>query len=127
MPNSVRKLAEKATEFHGLIHRGLDMDNRPSLKPETYLKVITACSGLKETDFFNKVLEVCEADIKGRLGFENKPYPQKKFWQNLASIATNVDNDKILKMGLKGEAIGLEINKRRLNNIKQLLKEINND
>ncbi len=125
VPNNIRKLAEKVTEFHGVIHQGLDINNQPYLKPKTYLKIIAACIGLKNDVFFNKVLTVCEADIKGRLGFENRDYPQKEFWQKLAFSANDIDNKKILATldtGIQGIVIGVAITKQRRNNIKTYIK-----
>ena len=124
LPNQIASLAEKVTEYHGIIHQGLTVDGKPYLKASTYLKVIVACQGLKETDVFSKVLLACEADSKGRLGFENNQYLQKILWQNLAEAAKQVDNKNILATGVKGAEIGLAIDNVRLQNIKNALKAL---
>jgi tRNA nucleotidyltransferase (CCA-adding enzyme) len=127
LPNDIKKLAKKTTEFHGIIHQGLTEKGKPYLKAKTYLKVISACLGLKNDGFFDDVLVVCEADIKGRLGFEDKPYPQRKFWQKLAIIARNVDNKKILATGVNGVEIGKKIKKLRHKKIKFFLRKLKNE
>ena len=124
--NELRNLAEKATEFHGLIHQALDKDGYPHFKPATYLKILTACLALKNQAFFENILTVCESDIKGRLGFEDKAYPQRQFWQKLAQACKQVDNQKILETGVKGAAVGVAIDKQRLVNIKAVLMEFDN-
>ena len=124
VPNNFKKMAEKATEFHGVIHQGLTMENKPHLKAKTYLKIITACLGLQDNVFFEKILIICEADAKGRLGFENRDYLQRNFWQNMALDAQKVDNKKILETGVKGLEIAKAIKKKRIKNIKRYLKEV---
>jgi tRNA nucleotidyltransferase (CCA-adding enzyme) len=113
VPKKQQQFAEKVTEFHGLIHKGLDGDGRPALKPKTYLKALTACGALKDLAAFEKLLTACEADAKGRLGFEQKPYPQKPFWLALAQAANRVDNQAILATGVQGADIGRAIDAER--------------
>lgn len=113
VPKKQQQFAEKVTEFHGLIHKGLDGDGRPALKPKTYLKALTACGALKDLATFEKLLTACEADAKGRLGFEQKPYPQKPFWLALAQAANQVDNQAILATGVQGADIGRAIDAER--------------
>jgi tRNA nucleotidyltransferase (CCA-adding enzyme) len=124
LPNEVKKLAEKVTEFHGVIRQGLTNENQPHLKATTYLKIISSCLGLKDGEFFDKLLMVCEADAKGRLGFENQEYLQRKFWKNMALAAQKVDNQQVMATGVKGAAIGVAIEKERLKYIKRYLKGI---
>ena len=124
LPNEVKKLAEKVTEFHGMIRQGLTNENQPHLKATTYLKIISSCLGLKDGEFFDKLLMVCEADAKGRLGFENQEYLQRKFWKNMALAAQKVDNQQVMATGVKGAAIGVAIEKERLKYIKRYLKDI---
>ncbi len=127
LPKSIEALALKATEFHGLIHKGfkkgkIEGQLQASLEPDVYLKVITACLGLKNDDLFKRVLLVCEADAKGRMGFEEVDYPQASAWLALAEVARQVDNKAILATGVKGVEIGKAIELVRLQNIAEALK-----
>ena len=123
LPNDVKKLAEKVTEFHGVIRQGLTADNMPHLKASTYLKVIASCLGLKDILFFDKLLMVCESDAKGRLGFENCDYLQRNFWKEMALVAQDIDNQKIIATGVTGAKIGEAIDRQRIVNIKKYLKD----
>lgn len=124
VPKKQAQFAEKVTEFHGLIHQGLDSDGRPFLKPKTYLKVLQACQALKDSRAFDALLCACEADSKGRLGFEERPYPQRAFWLALAEAANQVDNQAILATGVTGAEIGQAIEQARLQRIRQFLTDV---
>ncbi|WP_028487329.1 multifunctional CCA addition/repair protein [Thiomicrorhabdus chilensis] len=122
VPKKTQQLAEKVTEWHGLIHKGLDSGGKPALKPKTYLKVIQACQVLKKPENFERILLACEADAKGRTGFETVAYPQAKFWMALAEAATQVDNRAILAQGHQGAEIAEAIERQRLQLIGQFLE-----
>ena len=122
VPKKWQQLAERVTEWHGLIHQGLTSEGKPFLKPKTYLKVLKSCGALKNSDGLQAILLACEADAKGRLGFETCAYPQRDFWLRLAKSVNVVDHQAIIKQGFKGAEISLEIDKARLQLISGFLK-----
>lgn len=121
VPKKWQLQAERVTQWHGLIHQGLTAEGRPFLKPKTYLKVLKYCGALKNVLGFKEVLLACEADAKGRLGFECTAYPQFNFWLALAQTANNVDNQAIIQQGFQGAEIAQAIEKERLRLIKVFL------
>ena len=123
VPKKTEQLALKVTEWHGLVHKGLDAEGRPGLKPKTYLKVLQACLYFKQPEQFSKVLLACQADARGRTGFESAAYPQAAFWMQLAEAASQVDNRQIIEQGFQGAQIAEAIERRRLHLIAQCLQE----
>ncbi len=121
VPKKWQQQAERVTEWHGLIHQGLTMEGVPFLKPQTYLKVLRYCGALKNISEFKYILLACEADAKGRLGFESTAYPQLNFWLALAKAASEVDNKAIIQQGFQGADIAQAIEKERLRLIKVFL------
>ncbi|MBN2864377.1 MAG: multifunctional CCA addition/repair protein [Thiotrichales bacterium] len=121
VPNKMSNLALKVTEFHGVIHQGLNKEGQPHLKPATFLKVLNQCMAFKQPEFFESLLLACEADAKGRLGFENRDYPARKFWLELAHAARQVDNQAILATGVVGAQISVAIEQARLDLIKAFM------
>jgi len=121
LPKKIQLLAEKTTEYHGLIHQGLTSEGLPHLRPETYLKVLKSCAALKKTEFFEQLLLACEADAKGRLGFEEVDYPQAEFWRNVVKAAGSVNNQAIMATGVQGAEIALAIDKARIENISEFI------
>ncbi len=121
VPKKWQQQAERVTEWHGLIHQGLTSEGKPFLKPKTYLKVLKACGALKDVSGFKGILLACEADAKGRLGFESTEYPQLSFWLDLAQAASKVDNQAIIQQGFQGAEISQAIERERLRLIKVFL------
>lgn len=122
IPKKVQQLAEKVTEYHGMIHKGLTSEKLPHLKPGTFLKVLKACGALKSQAVFEQVLLACEADAKGRLGFEEVAYPQKVFWLQVLAAAQSIDNQAIIQRGYQGAEIGEAIERERIQNISNLIQ-----
>lgn len=118
LPKKLQELAQKVTEFHGLIHKGLNQSDLPSLTPSAYLQVLKDCGAFKDRARFYQVLQACEADAKGRLGYEASAYPQAQFWMALRDHAEQVDNQAILATGVTGAQIGHAIEQQKLDNIK---------
>ncbi|WP_321324948.1 multifunctional CCA addition/repair protein [Thiomicrorhabdus sp.] len=123
LPKKTQIMAEKVTEFHGLIHQGLTSEGKPHLKPKTYLKVLKQCGALKDVKQFELILLGCEADAKGRLGFEQVEYPQKPFWLEVLKAANQVNNQEILATGVKGAEIAEAIEQVRLQQITQFINQ----
>lgn len=122
VPKKWQVFAEKVTAYHGLIHQALNAEGQPHLRASTLLKVLKACNALKDPQGFEQILTACEADTKGRLGYETKPYPQKAFWLAVAAVVNSVDRAEILAQGLSGAAIGEAIEKAQLQCVQQWLK-----
>lgn len=114
LPKNTLSFALKVTEYHGLVHKAIDSDGKPHLKAQTCLKLLNLTKAFKQTEELSKLLIACEADAKGRLGFENRPYPQKDFWLSLAKAGSRVDNRQILATGVQGAEIAEAIERKRL-------------
>jgi len=123
VPKRTQQLAEKVTLWHGLIHKGLNSQGEPGIEADDYLKVLQGCQAFKGTAMLEKVLLACEADSKGRLGFEEAPYPQTDFWLAMAKAANQVDNQAIIAQGFKGAEISVAIESKRRALINAFLQE----
>jgi tRNA nucleotidyltransferase (CCA-adding enzyme) len=70
VPSQFRDLGVLAAEHHTHCHRALE------LRPKTLLKVLQSLDALRRPERFEQFLLACEADARGRLGFEKRAYPQ---------------------------------------------------
>lgn len=123
VPKKIEQFALKVTEYHGLIHKGLERDGTPHLKPKTYHKVLQNCGAYKDMESFENILTTCMADARGRTGYEEVTYSQKAFWLSLLQAASQVDNQAIIAKGYQGKEIAEQIEKTRINNIRQFLQD----
>ncbi|WP_127470052.1 multifunctional CCA addition/repair protein [Thiomicrorhabdus aquaedulcis] len=114
VPKKMQSFAEKVTLWHGIIHTALDQQGAPYLKAKTVLKVLKGCGALKDPEGFNKILLACEADAKGRTGFEHIDYKPTAFWLGVLAAVSQLNNQEILAQGLSGAAIGEAIDAKQL-------------
>lgn len=85
VPQPCARLALLVGQYHTLIHQV------PQLKPATVLKVLQRCDAFRRGEAFQGILNACQADAQGRLGFEEAPYPQRQRWQTYLQAALGVD------------------------------------
>ena len=111
VPNACRDLGCLVAEFHAHCHRAFE------LRPETILKVLNRTDAFRRADRFEKFLLACEADSRGRTGFENEAYLQADYFRAAFAAAMKVEINDLTNSGLSGAEIGNEIESRRVQEI----------
>ena len=89
VPKACAELAELVCRWHIIFHQAAQ------LKPATVLDTLKRCDALRRPQRFQAALNVCVADVRGRLGKENQPYPQREHWLALLAAAQDVDTAAI--------------------------------
>ena len=113
-PNRYRDLALLACEYHLHCHRALELRGR------TILKLLNATGALRQPERFEAFLLACEADARGRLGLEDRPYPQADYLRHALAIAGEVTAAVFRDQGLTGAALGEAINAERVKQLEAL-------
>ena len=108
VPQEHRELALLAGRFHTHVHRGLE------LRASTLLEFFEAADAFRRPARFDALLETCECDARGRLGFETRPYPQRARVAAAHTAALGVTLDAAERTGLAGPAIGARLRLKRL-------------
>lgn len=121
VPASYRELALKVCKFHTHAHKSFDM------KPSTVMRLFESLDCIRKPHILESFLKCCEADARGRLGFEDKPYPQREFLTTCFKAIQGVDTKSIAKeltdKGKEGTVIGKVIRQERIAKIKQEKKK----
>lgn len=107
-PNAFRDLAKLVARYHLRCHRAME------LRPATLLDTLEALDGFRRPERFEQFLLACEADHRGRNGFEYQPYPQADVLRNALAAANAVNVKPLLEQGLRGRALTREIRNARL-------------
>ncbi|OOH92115.1 multifunctional CCA tRNA nucleotidyl transferase/2'3'-cyclic phosphodiesterase/2'nucleotidase/phosphatase [Pasteurellaceae bacterium 15-036681] len=111
VPSHTKDFAKLVAEFHTHIHKIFE------LRPETVVKLFNKLDVWRKPERFFDLLLVCEADTKGRLGFENREYPQADYAKQLYHTANAVDVQHVIKDGFEKAGIKAELDKRRQKSI----------
>ena len=111
IPNKFRELAVMTSRHHLHCHRIEEM------KPETILKKLEEMDAFRRPERFERFIIACEADSRGRTGYEDRDYPQAKVFLNYLKAAKSIHTDDIEG---QGKEVGKEITKRRLAAMKEV-------
>ena len=114
IPNAYRELAILVARYH------LDCHRVQELRPETLLRKLEALDAFRRSQRFEQFLIACEADARGRAGFEDRAYPQKDYFCKALALANNIGVSALVNQGLKGEAIAHAIKSERISALKRL-------
>lgn len=98
VPRAFEDLGELVSRFHLDIHRSTE------LRAPTLLKKLLDMDALRRPERFAEILLACEADARGRLGLENKAYPQRPYWQAALEALRGVSVKKLQDQKLEGQA-----------------------
>jgi tRNA nucleotidyltransferase (CCA-adding enzyme) len=112
VPTEGKELAEVVAREHGNIHRSAD------LNAEAMMRLLERCDAFRQAERFERVLQACECDARGRLGFEEAAYPQAARLLQAQKAALSVETAPIAQaavaQGLKGPQIGVQITQARV-------------
>lgn len=117
VPKEWKDFAKAVAEHHLTCH------NAKKLNPKTIRKLFKLFNSNK--DLFTSYITSCEADAKGRLGFEDFPYEQKDFL--LKSIDEDIVEKKSSNLAVSGNDLMKEFNLTQgpeIGNAIKYLKEI---
>ena len=107
IPNEHRQLAMVVTEFHLLCHKAQE------LRPETILKLLKGLGALKSAERFEDFLLCCEADARGRTGFEDRDYPSSDYLRQARQVVINTDISDLINSEISGAEIGQQLSLRQ--------------
>ncbi|MEM8546865.1 MAG: multifunctional CCA addition/repair protein [Pseudomonadota bacterium] len=116
-PKRFERLASAVAEYHGHVHKALE------LQPKTLLKVLDAVGAFRDAEQLTRFLLACEADARGRPGFEARAYPQRALVEAAFAAAASVANAEIAAEGHTGAAFGEALRLKRIAAIKQAVRD----
>ncbi len=85
VPGATARLARHTARWHAHVHRARE------LRPAVVLDVLEGCDAFRRPEDFAALLLACEADYRGRAGFEHRPYPQAGFFRTALDVAARLD------------------------------------
>ena len=119
VPVDCREIADVVAREHGNIHRSGDLAAAP------LVRLLERCDALRKPGRMPDILLACECDARGRLGMEDKAYPQRpRLLAVLAaaqSVVTREIAAKAAAKGLAGPQVGDLIHQARVQAVAQWL------
>jgi tRNA nucleotidyltransferase (CCA-adding enzyme) len=101
---------------HGNVHRVMDMG------AAALVRMLERCDALRKPARFAEMLQACECDLRGRLGWENAPYPQAERLRVALVAARGVDAGAIAgECGGGAEKIREAVHRARVRAVEEAL------
>ena len=122
VPTDCRALAELVAREHTHVHQST------GFSAEARLRLMERCDAWRRPDRFAEMLWACECDARGRLGLENRDYPQREAL--LADLAATQAVDlgavtaQALARGAKGPDIGAAVKAARLGVLRSFTRSL---
>ena len=113
-PTRFRELALAVCRSHLLCHTALQ------LRGATLLKLLHSTDALRRPERFEAFLLACEADARGRLGREDRPYPQADYLRRALATAQAVSAAEFAGEQLDGKQLGEAISRERTRRLEAL-------
>ncbi len=121
VPTDCRELADVVAREHGNIHRS------ETLAPAAVVRLLERCDALRKPQRFAQALQACECDARGRLGFQEQPYPQRdrllQALQAARAVATATIAQAAQASGLTGPEVGRQIHHARVRAVAEALQD----
>src|SRR5450830_721791 len=119
VPVDCRELADVVAREHGNLHRSSDFG------AAALVRLLERCDALRKPERFEEILLACECDARGRLGLEEKPYPQAAHLRQVLATARSVITADVAAeaatRGAQGKAVGDAVHAARVHAVAQSL------
>ena len=95
VPNGHAQLAALVCEHHTKLHRV------EQLRPSTLLELLESLDAMRQPERLERFLLACEADARGRTGFEDREYPQRDYLNAVLKAINQLDVKALLAENCK--------------------------
>lgn len=117
-PRDYQQLAELVCRYHLDCHRAVELQGR------TIWQKLRELDALRRPERFDEFLLACEADARGRLGFENRDYPQRAYLRQARDIAAAITPAHLPHRELpQGAALGEALDQARVHALNRFRQE----
>ncbi len=113
-PARFHDLAVLVARLHGRVHHAED------LGADEILDLLEAADAIRRPERFEQFLLACEADFRGREGFQGRAYPQAALLRQFVAAALSVDTAALARGERDGERIRQGIRRARVRAISSI-------
>jgi tRNA nucleotidyltransferase (CCA-adding enzyme) len=114
VPNEYRDLALICAAQHGKLHAVFEM------RSSTLLEFLEKLDALRRPQRFEQFLLACEADARGRTGFEERSYPQNAYLKQARELVVAIRPDAEMTRDKTGEQIAAALRQVRIAALEKL-------
>jgi len=114
VPRECLDLAVLTCDKHTHVHRCEEM------RDSSVVKLFLAADAIRRPERFEQFLQACESDARGRLGLEDRDYPQRAYLSEALRLVKAVNSGEIAQSCKNPKEIQNKINQARIRSLKDL-------
>jgi tRNA nucleotidyltransferase (CCA-adding enzyme) len=118
IPRDYRELAIHVTRDHLNFHRAAE------LRPATLLKLLERLDAFRRPERLEQFLLACEADSRGRTGYEDRELTQPALFRSAYHAAAEVSAKEVVAEGFSGKGVGEELHRLRTGAISRAISNL---
>lgn len=118
VPDEWNRLAQHVARYHIDCHRARE------LRPKTILKLLQKIDAVRRPERFERFLLACHADLLGRPGHEQTPYPQADLLRVAREAAMAVDAASLTRGLTDGKEIAAKLDHARQQAIGETIQRL---
>lgn len=115
IPNELAQLAALVSRYHDWLHT---IEKRSA---EQLMALFNGIDVWRKPQRLEQLILCSEADLRGRLGMQQQPYPQASYIKAALSIVQGVTAQSLVAQGLQGQQISTRLEQQRLASLQQWL------
>lgn len=119
VPSGAAALAVMVAREHTNVHASMQ------LNAKAVFRLLDRCDAIRRPGRFREMLQACEHDARGRLGLEDRPYPQHERLARALDAALLADAagaaKRVMDSGKSGQAVGAAVKAERVRSIERVL------
>ena len=108
VPTGYRELAVIVSRYHLHYHRAGE------LRTDTMLKTLQSLNAFRRPERFEEFLLACEADSRGRTGYEDRHFNQADIMRRALQAANGVEVKELIAQGFEGKALAEKLKALRV-------------
>ena len=118
VPRDFCALGKLVSEHHLKHHKLLEM------QPKSIMRLLEALDAFRRPERVKNFAQACEADARGRLGMQDREYPQANLLVACGQAAKSVDSKPLLNKGYEGLKLAEQIRRVRIKAIAQFMASL---
>jgi tRNA nucleotidyltransferase (CCA-adding enzyme) len=111
VPLAFQRLAERVIRFHDVSHRALELSCGATVD------LLQRLDAIRQPELFEAFLLAASADARGRVGFEDLPYPQADWLREAREAVVKTPLNTVFEAQLKGQELTKAIREARIQSV----------
>ena len=91
------------------------------MRPRSIIRLLESLDAFRRPERLQQFVQACEADARGRLGLEDRNYPNGEYLLGCCEAGVSVETKPLIDAGHEGKKLAEQIRHARIKSITQYI------